>query len=924
MNNSIVNQNFPQGMKIAHLNVRGLTTKFDEIKSILYSNSYDIFCLSETFLNSNKPSSFFNIHNYQMIRKDRDNGKGGGLLCFIHHTILFENLISLNPVVPESISFKISQPHSQPFITSFMYRPPDTLIDWNQIFKQHVEQLSIICNEILIMGDFNIDLKHTSSNRWLRNIVKPLSLKQIIDEPTREVENTATLIDHIYTNSPQNISCSYVQKYALSDHYLIMAIRKKGVIKSKERIKKKFNDYSRFTNENICNIFSKIDWNNILCHQDIDVIIDKFNQTFLSLTNKLIVQRTRFVKTETLPDWIDEDVRRHMKIRDKFKFQKKWGEYKSERNLVNHLIKKKKKEHMTKLVESSKNYDTKRLWNALNIKNNKNIKQVGESDLSSDTLNEHFTTIASKLSKDQQFSSEISCNSQMTHQSFSQFPRFTPLILKKILNSISVSKSTGPDNISVRMLRKTFPFICNVITDIFNRILQEGKFPKMWKIARVTPIFKSGQKTNPSNYRPISVLPILSKIFEKHLNFHAQKFLSKYKLISPNQSGFRNGYSCTDAVHKIISDSLSQKQKHNKVLMLFIDFSKAFDCVDHEILIDKLKRLKFNNKALTIMTSFLQNRSQYVHFGGTSSSMRDINVGVPQGSILAPTFFQIYINDLLYLKLYSTSYAYADDTVFITSNSNPSILNQTCERDLVSINNWCIKNKMSINFDKSHFLLSGGDCAKVNLKVGNKEIKRKKETKLLGFTITDSLSLNQNCISILEKVTKNTNLLKLCRPYLTTYSSKLFYYQFIHCHLIYGIYIYFNLTTLNVNAPIFLQQKRALRIIANMRHIPYYLTSTNQLCIKLNILPLPSLCKYFSCIAGFKALNYILPDYISNFFVFPNHRFPKRDVNLLKVPSDKLNFILSTTFNSLPIQLRSMKHIKSFKDKLRNYIFENL
>ena len=915
-----------QGMRIAHLNIRGITSKIDEVKSILLEYKIDIFCLSETFLDLTKPSTFFKINNYDILRKDRVTGQGGGLLCFIRKGIPFQMINSLDPVIPESMTLKITQTNTLPFIICLLYRPPSTLVDWNQVFSQHVQQCSTLCSEIIVLGDFNVDLKNASaSTRWIKSVITPLGLSQLIKDPTRVEERSSTLIDHLYTNNTNNIKYSFVEECSLSDHYMIVAVRKKGVTRSGERIRVTYNDYSRFTEENIHATFSNIDWQDLISSDDTNLLVESFNSIFLALASKLIQQRTRFVKSRTLPDWLDDNVKFHMKLRDRYKSQGLWDLYRTQRNKVTNLIRRNKKKHMTKLVEEAKGHNTKALWQALNITTgNKTTAGSSTADMSSHLLNEHFTTVAAKLSRNFLPVSDEDSNSQYLHPSISQFPPITKSALYKILKSIPVSKSTGPDNISVRMLISTFPHIGDVLTNIFNKILDMGVFPRAWKLARVTAIHKSGSLNNPGNYRPISVLPILSKMFERHVHQYVEQFLSKNRLISPMQSGFRQGHSCADAVHKVVADCLTKKHEHNKVILLFIDFCKAFDCVNHQILTKKLKKLKFDGSALALLTSFLNGRRQYVKFGDVSSSTLDINIGVPQGSILAPILFQIYINDLLEIKMFSNSYAYADDTVFLTSHTDPCALISVCNRDLVLIDEWCKNNHMTVNIDKSHFLFMGDSQQTYQLKIGNSFIGRRHETKLLGFKITDNLSWGKHCDDVLEKVSKNTNLLLLCRPYLTTYSAKLFYYQFIHCHLIYGIHIYYGLSPSTFSNCIFLQQKRALRIIANVNHIPYYLIRTNDLCSQLRILPLPSLNLYFTCLYGYKVLNHLSPQYISNLFASYESRFPKRDQKLLLIPLDSLNHAVSTKFNNLPFLLRATDKLRTFKTNLLKHIFQTI
>lgn len=204
---------FTQGMKIAHLNIRGLTSKIDEVKKILHKNDLDIFCLSETFLNESKSNSFFHILNYNIVRQERNTGQGGGLLCYIRVGISFEEVNVANHSMPESITLKISQTHSQSFLTCFVYRPPSTLVDWNHVFTHYIENIVSICREVIILGDFNVDLGHNSTLvRWFRNVINPLGLTQLIKDFTRIAENSESIIDHIYTNHPANVRSSLVLK----------------------------------------------------------------------------------------------------------------------------------------------------------------------------------------------------------------------------------------------------------------------------------------------------------------------------------------------------------------------------------------------------------------------------------------------------------------------------------------------------------------------------------------------------------------------------------------------------------------------------------------------------------------------------------------------------------------------------------------
>ena len=325
---------------------------------------------------------------------------------------------------------------------------------------------------------------------------------------------------------------------------------------------------------------------------------------------------------------------------------------------------------------------------------------------------------------------------------------------------------------------------------MLNRILIEGKFPCKWKLACVTPIFKGGDTKDMANYRPISVLPILSKLLEKHINSHIYCYLDKNNLLHPLQSGFRPGFSCSDAIHKIISECMNSKAQGYFISLIFLDFKKAFDCVNHQILLKKIRSFGIIGSAYNIIMSFLSQREQFVKVRESFSETLPISVGVPQGSILAPTLFLIFINDFLKLPLNSTSFAYADDTTFLAKDLNIYSLERQCNNDLACIKSWCLLNRMTINMKKSHFLLCNSSKSQTfNLFFGGTVLARESKTKLLGFHLCDTLGWTDHIQHICRTVRSSLALLQKCRFFIDRGAALKFYHQFIFCHLIYGIHL---------------------------------------------------------------------------------------------------------------------------------------
>ena len=327
----------------------------------------------------------------------------------------------------------------------------------------------------------------------------------------------------------------------------------------------------------------------------------------------------------------------------------------------------------------------------------------------------------------------------------------------------------GSDGIASNLLKIAFPVICNSICDIFNFSIFSPSFPVSWKIARVTPIFKGGKPDDRSNYRPISLLPVVSRLFEKLIYDQLYQYLDKHKYLVSHQSGFRSLHSVVTCLLKGTNDWYIDIDNGRYTAMIFIDLKKAFDTVDHQILLDKMQFYGITGRAHKWFSSYLDYRKQYCRVNGATSSIENIDIGVPQGSCLGPLLFLLYINDLPFALKKAKATMYADDTAISYSSDKSEELDLVINEELSCIERWLQGNKLSLNVVKTQAMIIGSKPKIKNLnnpstlpsfRVGGEEIDLINETKYLGVVIDNCLTWESHICAVQKKISRAIGLLK--------------------------------------------------------------------------------------------------------------------------------------------------------------------
>ena len=642
----------------------------------------DILAINETKLESADCDGLLNLPGYTLIRRDRDKF-GGGVCVYLRHSINFSRMLDFEDENLEMIVLEIQKPNSSPFLFASWYRPPKLPLEYFESFESFLAKADSKYQEVYLLGDLNCNFlcdpleAHT---KHLLDVLINFQFMQVLNEPSRVTPKTKTLIDLVITNSVESLSHSGVYPLSISDHNLIYAVRKIGIPREQPRLIETRN-FRHFNESKFKSDLINSTWPLIANFQNVNDAWSAWKEVFIGVVDKHMPCRIVKIRNKPSP-WLNSNVKQVMFKRDWLKktaskscSPEDWAAYRQQRNLANREIRHAKKCFYKKQIEEASG-DQRATWKILNDLMGKQSDSIMVSELKTDSatltrpeeiadfLNCHFTTMGPRLASEIP-SDQINKKPEdylTKHSASFQFKNISPSKVLKLLNSVKIAKATGLDKISNKILKLAAPVIYKSLTDLFNFSITSGEFPSDWKVAKVCPLFKSGEKCDANNYRPISVLPSTARVFERILFEQIYRHLSNNKLLYSRQSGFRSLHSTVSALLDMMNDWCFNIDRGMVNGVLFLDLKKAFDTVDHKILLKKLEFYGFEGITLHWFQSYLADRQQVCCVNGVVSSTKTISCGVPQGSILGPLLFLIYVNDMPKCLGYGTARLFADDT----------------------------------------------------------------------------------------------------------------------------------------------------------------------------------------------------------------------------------------------------------------------
>lgn len=916
-------------LNILSLNTQSLRgNKLNEIDILIQSYDFEIHILvfSEIWIYDNE-IPFYNIANYNSYYLNRNHNRGGGCAIFVHSSINSNQFFEMEFDDNSILGVKLLDYNINLF---GVYKPPRS--DKNN-FIEKLENILANNKNSILLGDFNLNIQNITDNIISNYKNAIISSGYLIlnntDNQFYTKYNSETTIDHAITDF---INFKYhlaVCSNSISDHkHLILNIDTNIIPNNSQTTSKiKILNYDRILSEQ----------NNIrIINQSSS--IDDFIQKCKSIietnsTEKIIKQKAKS------KEWMTSELKSILKTRDNFyKLKQKFPsniffetQFQKYKKLFHSRIEPIRKNYYSSKFE--KNHDPKNLWKTINelifnktqsksnIIKSLNYNNISTTDLKDIVhhMNDFFINV---IPVQPGTLNDVGCQYDIKH----------PFLLNScdeaeisgIILSLKSNAANGYDGISTKFLKTLCPHIVSNITKYTNEMLLTGSFPEQLKIAKVLPLYKSGNKTDPTNYRPISILPSLSKILERVILARLQTFLITNNIISDTQYGFVDKSNTNVACINLVDFIQSGLEKERLVSALFIDLSKAFDSINHSLLLSKLKKMGLCDTSLKLFQTYLIDRKQFVEIEGVSSEKSIIRSGVPQGSILGPTLFNLFINDLCHLNLNGTLQLYADDMVVLYKCVSPTILKSHMQQDILKIQQWLSDNCLKMNCDKSNYIIfrtkASYDFINFELKSGDTILNRVEYSKYLGLIIDSRLNWHKHIDSIKSKLTPLIFALKRVGKYLTNKAKNLIYHAHFASHLNYLIVIWSRASKNKMNE-LRVIQNRMVKTIKNL----HFRTHTN--LIYTEFLNIDEIIKYSTLLTVFKLKLGLLKTNTKLITVKEKHTYSTRNNTNFVVEFRKTNrgcnslFIYGLLlFNNLPSNLKTISSLSLFKKGIRLYV----
>ena len=951
-------------IKIMYSNADQLThSKIGELKTKINSEKPLVVALCEVKQKrkAEYKTSEFQIDGYEMYNINVESDVGRGIIVYIKSEIN-SSILQINTTLEEAVVLEIKLKEGT-LLFCCMYRSPTTQ---NTNYIQNTENINSFLKNVAtnkkyshrcIVGDFNykdIDWGNWNTNKSrssheekFLNTLRDAYLHQHVSQPTRKRgTDEPSLLDLVLTDDATQISeISYDSPLGKSDHSTLNF--EFNCLIERPTKRETFN-YLKGDYESMRNDLEASDWETEMKTYAINASVENY---WSKIKDKLYQLRDKYVPKTTknnAPHWSSKgsvplDVEARRALKEKEKFFRKWIDsltniekatnrtnYNKARNKVKTLVRKAKRNFEKEIATKSK-LNPKPFWAYTNrkLKTTTGVSPLLDDIKDPRSLKHRAIDKANILQK--QFTSVFTVEPPGDLPSISKKAntilknmKVNEKEVKELLDAINPNKSIGPDKLHPRMLKELAKCLSKPITILFNMTLDHGTVPEEWKIGHIFPIFKKGKKQIAENYRPISLTSVLCKIMEKLVRSHVMKHLVDNKLLSPKQFGFITGRSTTTQLLYFIDKCMDIISEGKVLDTIYFDFAKAFDSVPHKRLLHKLKAYGIDGNTLAWITSFLVGRKQFVAVDNVSSEVSSVTSGVPQGTVLGPILFVIYINDLLE-NVKSDGLLYADDTkIFrcILTKEDAKKL----QDDIDTLEAWSKIWLMNFHPGKCHVLTLGKfEAIQLAYKytICGEEIEHVASEKDLGVTIDEELTFEDHICNKVRIANALVGLIRRSFSYLDGPTFKKLFTAMIRPHLEYGVCVWSPYLAKYIDM-IEKVQERATRLINGFSKLEY-----SERLKKLNLTTLSFRRFRGDLIEVYKHVNkYDQTASTSSSFVHRTRPSRKHQYQLVQSVRGGSRSARGNSFyhrvvkdwNELPCSIVEAKSINAFKNALDNHL----
>lgn len=819
-------------LRVATLNICSIRNKLDELKDLMSSQRIDILGVQETWLDNEVTDHMVAVDGYTLHRLDRPWRRGGGVCIYYRDEVSCRVRKDLEIAGMEATWIEIGSKNKLFF--GCVYRPPQEAVTFWEQLDDLLSNGDLRSHRIVLVGDFNVDVSPSQSftGRHYSHLLELCAghdLRFNIQSPTRiSLRSPPTTLDLVLTSdSPAPIA--EVVDVPFSDHSMVVT----QLAVAECKIPRRFVESRNLKAINI-DAFRE-DLRQTLWRPTQQMSLDdeweKWTDTFISILDKHAPLRARIPKKTSSVPWMDAHQLRLIGTRNRLhrKFirsnrdETAYAQFKAARAEAHAYNRSRKSMYFQSLCDVYAG-NPKQLWNVINTVTCRKKTKV-EPGCSVTSISQVLGDIVTDTSRPEHLPIPDEVPNIPHH--FSSFVPVTVGQVEKLLSQLKDCKSPGSDGIPGSLLSRTADLISPSLTSLFNKSLKTGVFPKVMKIAHISPLFKGGDKSSPSNYRPISLLPILSKVLERIVHNQINTYLTQHALLPDNQFAYRKQFSAEDALTIAAERILQGKDKKNFSAACFIDLSKAFDKVQHKILIRDLHDTGIMGTPLRWFSSYLTGRVQRVVIGTDKSPLSQVTCGVPQGSVLGPTLFSLYVRNLrLCVPDNVTILQFADDIMVFCSSHSTAEVEQTLSLATTSLSSWLSSRGLILNEKKSQVLCfpaTRGDDNQTTITVlcNGVALPNVSSAKYLGVTFDSHMTWRSHLQQKSLIVNRSIGALRRAKNSLSVKARFKFYTSVIISNLLYGSNSFIaNLSSFCVDRFIKIQKKslRAIFGLPNFFH----------------------------------------------------------------------------------------------------------